>query len=133
MYKTLCVLLFGVVLLAACGGSGTPAPAVTTPSQAGPTPVPTLPLTPPGLPANGFPLIDVALAGTIVYNNGDGDIHVIEPKPGSAARTLISPPGNKGFLQEPAWSPDGTHVAYSYLLPFDTSGLPAQDILQANA
>lgn len=132
MRKTLCVFLFAGLLLAACGGSGTPVPVSPAPGTA-PTPVPTLPLTPPGLPANGFPLLDVPLAGTIVYSNGDGDIHVIEPKPGSAARTLISPPGQKGFLQEPAWSPDGSHLAYSFLLPFDTSGLPAQDILQANA
>ena len=135
--QDLVCLTIGVCLLAACGSStNTPAPGVTTAPSApngGATPVPTLPLTPPGLPAGGFPLLDVPLGGTIVYNNGDGDIHVIEPKPGSTARTLISPPDNKGFLQEPAWSPDGTHVAYSYLLPFDTSGLPAQDILQANA
>ena len=57
------------LLLAACGGGAAPTPSAPTPAA-----VPTQPLTPTGLPAGGFPLIDTPLEGQIVYSNGDGYI-----------------------------------------------------------
>ena len=131
MRKSLFLLIL-TAALAACSGS-TPAPSPTAAGSSQPGAVPTQQLTPTGLPAGGFPLLDTALDGHIVYSNGDGNIYLIDPRPGASPRKAIGPPDNKGFLQEPAWSADGQRIAYSYLLPFDTSGLPAQDLLSANA
>lgn len=132
MLKKIIFFLLAVNLLVACGGNNAPAP---TANRAGNTPVgvPTAPLTPPGLPLGGFPLLDTPLAGQIVYSNGDGDIYVIEPKPNAKASVVLKAPNDKGFLQEPQWSADGQRIVYTYLLPFDTSGLPAADLLFANA
>ncbi|HET6320408.1 MAG TPA: hypothetical protein VFG86_28455 [Chloroflexota bacterium] len=138
--NVLCLLLG--ILLAACGANGTPANRPANAPSANPVPAgtsappnaaPTLQLTPPGLPAGGFPPLDRALAGQIVFSNGDGDIYLIDVKPGAKPQKVIGSPDNKGFVQEPAWSPDGKQIVYSYLVPFDTSGLPSQDLLLANA
>jgi len=68
-----------------------------------------------------------------VFSNGDGDIYVIDVKPNAQPKKVITSPNNKGFVQEPAWSPDGKQIVYTYLVPFDSSGLPSQDLLVANA
>jgi dipeptidyl aminopeptidase/acylaminoacyl peptidase len=136
MCKPILTFMLAAVLVA-CGGTATtaistpgrPGPGVTTAPGAAPTQA----LTPAGLPPGGFPLLTSALDGLIVYNNGDGDIYQLQPRPGAMPQRLVAAPSNKGFLQEPIWSPDGKRIAYTYLLPFDTSGLPAQDILVANA
>ncbi|MBI5876796.1 MAG: PD40 domain-containing protein [Chloroflexi bacterium] len=112
--------------LAACGGGGAGAPAPITARPGG---VPTQALTPAGLPSGGFPFLDTPMEGQIVYANGTGDLFVTEVKPGAKAAKLTSLPNNQGYYQEPTWSPDGKRVMLSYLLPFDSSGLPAQDIL----
>ena len=138
MRKTIAVLMLAA-LLAACGGSPTPGAATQASggplrgASTAPAAAPTLALTPPGIPTGGFPLLATALDGSIVYNNGDGDIYQVQPRPGATPQRVIAAANNKGFLQEPIWSPDGKRIAYSYLLPFDTTGLPAQDILVANA
>jgi len=116
-----------ILFLVACGGGGAGAP---PPKAAG---MPTAALTPPGLPSGGFPLLDAALPGQIVYANGSGDLFVTEVKPGAKATKLTSLPPNQGYYQEPVWSPDGKRIILSYLLPFDSSGLPAQDILSMDA
>lgn len=134
-----CILL---ACLTACGASGAPAnPPAAQPSarpnaggtSAPPNAAPTQQLTPPGLPPGGFQPLDKAYAGQIVFSNGDGDIYLIDVKPGAKAQKVIGSPDNKGFVQEPAWSPDGKQIVYTYLVPFDTSGLPSQDLLLANA
>ncbi|MCA1553626.1 MAG: hypothetical protein LC737_04525, partial [Chloroflexi bacterium] len=130
---TLAILIW---LLAACGANSTPANPRTNPSNqltTAPNAAPTQQLTPPGLPKGGFPGLSAPLEGQIVFSNGDGDIYVIDPKPNAQAKKVISSPDNKGFVQEPAWSPDGKQIVYSYLVPFDASGLPSQDLLVANA
>ncbi len=128
MLKKLLLISFIVGLLAACDiGSGSP------PSRNPPGAVPTQQLTPPGLPPLGFPPLDVPLEGQIVYSNGDGDIYLVEPRPNASSKKLLSAPNNKGYLGEPAWSADGQRITYTYLLPFDASGLPTQELLIARA
>ncbi|MCA1553603.1 MAG: hypothetical protein LC737_04410, partial [Chloroflexi bacterium] len=125
------IVLIG--LSAACAANSTPSSPRTNPSTSAPNAAPTQQLTPPGLPKGGFPGLSAPLEGQIVFSNGDGDIYVIDPKPNAQAKKVIGSPDNKGFVQEPAWSPDGKQIVYSYLVPFDASGLPSQDLLVANA
>ncbi len=138
MFKRFLISSLCLVLLAACGANSTPTSQRTNQppnrlTSAPPNAAPTQQLTPPGLPSSGFPLLAQAYAGQIVFSNGDGDIYVIDPKPNAQSKKVITSPNNKGFVQEPAWSPDGKQIVYTYLVPFDTSGLPSQDLLAANA
>jgi Tol biopolymer transport system component len=130
--RFLCVLValwwISFALVACGGGAAAPAPVNARPGG-----VPTQALTPSGLPSGGFPLLDAPLDGQIVYANGTGDLFVTDVKPGAKATKIASARGNQGYLQEPAWSPDGKRVILSYLLPFDNSGLPAQDIMIVDA
>jgi Tol biopolymer transport system component len=68
-----------------------------------------------------------------VYSNGDGDIWTVDAKPNAAPKKTLSPANNKGLLQDPQWTPDGKQIVYTFLRPFDSSGLPTQDVLIANA
>jgi Tol biopolymer transport system component len=133
MRKQLLILIVIVVALASCGGNS-PASNPAQPARPNaPAVAPTLQLTPPGLPTGGFPMLDAPLDGQIVFSNGDGDIYVVDVRPNAQPKKIISPSNSKGFVQEPQWSADGQHIVYTYLLPFDTSGLPSSDLMVTNA
>lgn len=106
-------ILVGVlVLVAACSANPTAAPPPTF-TQADPTPVP-----PPSLTTSDFieatPATPLNVRGAFVYAAGDGslwqqDAQTADPVP-------LVKRSTDAIAQMPAFSPDGTYVAYAALL-----------------
>src|SRR5512146_2199668 len=107
------VLLFGLALATAACGSATPTPK----PGAFPTTVPAPVVgTPPArlqvAPVQGTPGRTLNLKGKFAFVGNDGNLTIEDANTGDVS--ILVPTGTQGYAQNPAFSPDGKQVAYSY-------------------
>jgi len=94
---------------------GTPSPSITAPSatQVPPTPpLPTQLFQPTNQIPTAVPQLELSLKGAYAYVSYDGSLRWQDAKTGDVRILVKNDSG--GYAQNPAFSPDGTEIAYSY-------------------